>query len=215
MPELLFQVRGAEAVRTSASPAVALHLEVSATPRDQAIQTVILNCQIQIEAPRRTYAAAEQSGLRDLFGEPERWGQTLRSLAWTNLTTTIPGFTGSIGIKLTVPCSFDLEDAAAKYFHAMSGGTVPVVLLFSGTIFYHTSANQLQAAPIPWNTGAHFALPAGIWKEAIDLHHPNTAWLALRRDNFERLYEFKVRHGFATFDEAIERMLEIPMEAEA
>jgi hypothetical protein len=120
----------------------------------------------------------------------------------------VPPFAGSIGIQLAVPCTFDLNVTATKYFHGLDGGTVPVSLLFSGTIFYRNTAHELQAAPIPWNTEARFALPATIWKECIDLHHPNTAWLGLRRDVFERLYDYKVQHGLATFDEAVERMIQ-------
>lgn len=208
MPELSIDVRGAGPVRTAAAPTLALRLEISCTPVTQPIQTLLLNCQIQIEAPRRRYAAAEQGRLRDLFGEPERWGQTLRPLLWTNLTTTVPAFTGSICIQLAVPCALDFDLTATKYLHALDGGTVPVSLLFSGTIFYRTAANELQATPIPWNTEARLALPAGTWKQCIDLYYPNTAWLGLRRDVFERLYEFKMREGLATFDEALERMME-------
>jgi hypothetical protein len=208
MPELAIAARGAEPVRAAAAPTLALHLEISCTSLTQPIQTVLLNCQIQIEAPRRRYIAAEQARLRDLFGEPERWGQTLRPLLWTNLTTTVPAFTGSICIQLAVPCTLDFDVTATKYFHALADGTVPVSLLFSGTVFYRTPANELQAAPIPWNTEARFTLPVRIWKDCIDLYHPNTAWLGLRRDVFERLYAFKVREGLATFDEALERMME-------
>jgi Family of unknown function (DUF6084) len=215
MPELTLEVRGAEAVYEVATPAVALRLEISNSPASETIQTVVLNCQIQIEAARRRYADAEQARLRDLFGEPERWGQTLRPLHWTNLTTTVPGFTGGIGMKLAVPCTFDFNVTATKYFDALTGGTVPLTLLFSGTIFYRTPSGQLQAGPIPWNTEARFSLPAGIWKEAIELHYPNTAWLGLRRDNFDRLYDFKVRHGLATFDEAVERMFATAVKAGA
>ena len=214
MPELTFEVRGAEAVSAAVAPAIALHLEISNSPSSQPIQTVVLNCQIQIDASRRRYGAVEQTQLHDLFGEPERWGETLRPLLWTNLTTTVPGFTGAIGVKLTVPCPFDFSAAATKYFHALEGGTVPIVLLFSGTVFYRT-ANQLQAAQIPWNAEARFALPAQIWGQAIELHFPNTAWIGLRRDLFDRLYDFKVLNSLATFDEAIERMLERAMKAGA
>lgn len=212
MPELAIQIRGAEAVSAAAAPAIAIHLELSC---DVEVQTVVLHSQIQIEAPRRRYCAAEQTRLRDLFGEPERWGQTLRALLWANLTTTVPGFADSVGVDLVVPCTFDLTVTATKYFHAIESGDVPITLLFSGTIFYRTAANQLQAAPIPWNTEARFSLPAAIWRQSIDMHHPNTAWMGLRRDVFERLCEFKVQHGLATFDEAIERMLERTVEASA
>jgi hypothetical protein len=215
MPELAFQVRGAEAVCGAAAPTIALHLEISNTPADQAIQSVVLNCQLHIEATRRSYAAAEQDRLRDLFGEPERWGQTLKPLFWTNLTTTVPGFTGSIGTKLAVPCTFDLDVTATKYFFGIESGTVPVTVQFSGSVFYRNDGNQLQAAPIPWSSEARFALPAGIWRQCIDSHYPNTASVLLRRDTFERLYDFKVRHGLATFDEAIERMLANRMGADA
>lgn len=208
MLEFAVEVRGADPVRTAAAPTLAVHLEISCTPQTKPIQTILLNCQIQIEAPRRRYAAAEQGRLADLFGEPERWGQTLRPLLWTNITTTVPAFTGSVCIQLAVPCTLDFDVSATKYFHALDGGPVPVSLLFSGTIFHRTDANALQAAPIPWDTEARFALPAGIWKECIELYYPNTAWLGLRRDVFERLYEFRVREGLASFDEAVERMIE-------
>jgi hypothetical protein len=215
MPELTFQVRGAEAVRDVASPAIGLHIEISNSPPRQPVQTVLLNCQIQIEASRRRYAGREHDRLRDVFGEAERWGQTLRPLHWTNLTTTVPGFTGSTAMTLVIPCTFDLNVTPSKYFHAVEGDAVPVLLLFSGTIFYRTDANLLQAAPIPWNTEARFALPAALWKESIDLYHLNTAWIGLRRDVFERLYDYKVQRGLATLDEAVERMIENAVEVGA
>jgi len=215
MPELSFQVCGAEAVRGAVEPAIALRIEISNSPASQAIQTVLLNCQIRIETARRPYSDEEQRGLRDLFGEPERWGQTLRPMHWTNLTTTVPGFEGRIGMKLSVPCTFDFNVAATKFFHALGEETVPLTLLFSGTIFYRAPEDRLQAAPIPWNSEARFSFPAHLWKECIDLHYPNTAWLGLRRDNFDRLHDFKVRHGLATFDEAVERMLGKALEAGA
>ena len=36
---------------------------------------------------------------------------------------------------------------------------------------------------------------------------PNPAWLALRRDAFDELYEFKMRHSLATWELAIENLL--------
>ena len=208
MPDLAFQVCGAEAVRASAAPTVGLRVEISNRPAEQPIQTVVLNCQIQIEASRRRYAAVEQRRLRDIFGEPERWGDTLRPLLWTNLTAVVPAFTGSIGTTLAIPCTLDLSVAATSYFHGVERDAVPIILLFSGTVFYRTDGGQLQAAPIPWNSEARFGLPADIWQQCIDLHHPNTAWLGLRRDVFERLYDYKLKHGLASFDEAVERMVE-------
>lgn len=215
MPELGFQLRGAAPIRNAAAPTVGLQLEIVNQPPDELIHSMVLNCQLQIEASRRHYTAAEQARLRDLFDEPERWGQTLRPLLWTNLTTTVPAFTGGICIQLAVPCTFDLDIPATKYFHGVDAPAVPVSALFSGSIFYRTPDNLLQAAPIPWNSEARFAFPASVWKQCIDLYRPNTATLALRRDVFERLYEFKVRQGLATFDDAIEQMMETALGARA
>ena len=54
----------------------------------------------------------------------------------------------------------------------------------------------LQVAQIPWDRDASYRLPVQVWKEMMDLYYPNTAWLCLRRDVFERLNEFKARTGF-------------------
>ena len=48
-------------------------------------------------------------------------------------------------------------------------------------------------APISWDKEAKFRLPLKVWKEMMDLYYPNSAWLCLRRDVFERLQQYKVR----------------------
>ncbi len=207
MPELAFGIRGAEPVTGMMTPAVALHLNLANRPAGELVHTIVLRCQVQLETPRRGYTPEEKSTLRDLFGEPERWGQTLRPLLWTNLTTTVPAFSGSTSLELILPCTFDFNVSATKYFHGVEEGSIPMTLLFSGTVFYQSPAGQLQAAPIPWNSEARFSLPVQVWKKAVDLHFPNAAWLCIRRDVFERLYEWKVRKGLPTLEDAIERMM--------
>ena len=41
----------------------------------------------------------------------------------------------------------------------------------------------------------------------MDVYYPNTSWIQLRRDVFDRLYEYKMRHGIPTWEQAVERML--------
>ncbi len=41
----------------------------------------------------------------------------------------------------------------------------------------------------------------------MDHYYPNSAWLRLRRDAFERLHAYKRSHGLATWEEAIESLL--------
>ena len=51
-------------------------------------------------------------------------------------------------------------------------------------------------------------MPVKVWKDLIDLYYPNSAWLALRKDAFEKLYQYKVRQGIPTWEQAIERALD-------
>lgn len=212
MPELGFRICGAQAMRDRLSPGIGLRLEIAGR-ESLSVESILLHVQIQIETSRRRYTAEEKSRLGDLFGEPERWRESLRPLAWANLTTNVPAFIGSVCVEIALPCSFDFQIGVTKYLHALEGAAVPLSALFSGTVFYR-SEGWLQAAPIPWHAEARFDLLPEVWREAMDVHYPNTAWLALRRDVFERLGEYKKRHGFATFDDAIEQMTLNAMEAQ-
>ncbi len=207
MPDLTFEVLRAEPLRDAATPMLAFHLQVTNRIPEEPIHAVLLRCQIQIEAVRRRYTSQEQEQLRDLFDGPERWGETLRPLLWTNTHVNIPSFSGSIVYPIPVPCTFDLTVSTAKYFHGLEGGEVPITFFFSGTVFYGSAGGGFQVAPISWNHEARFPLAIQLWKEMMDLHYPQMAWLCLSRDVFDELYRFKVREGIPTFDKTVERML--------
>jgi hypothetical protein len=207
MPELHFQIEGAEAVPHAAAPLIALKLRITNLPADEAIHTLTLRCQVQIEPAKRRYVAQEQEKLLDLFGTPERWSRTVRPLLWMNTAVAIPGFTDNVLVDLELPCTFDFNVATTKYFHALDAGDIPICVMFSGTVFYQGLDGALQVAQVPWDREANFRLPISVWKEMMEMHFPNTSWLCLRRDVFEQLYEYKVRHGIPTWEQAISRAL--------
>ena len=207
MPELNFQVEAAQPVPYGAAPLLSFKLRVTNTGPEESIHTVVLRAQIQIEVTRRHYRSEEQSKLLDLFGEPDRWGQTLRNLLWTHAIVVVPSFAKETLVELQVPCTFDFNVAATKYFHGLSDGDLPLNFLFSGTVFYPDQNDQLQVAPISWEKEAKFKLPLKAWKDLVDHYYPNSAWLCLRRDVFDRLYQYKVRNGIPTWEQVIERML--------
>lgn len=215
MPDLAIRVESAEAVLFAAAPLLSLKLMVENAVPGETIHTVALRAQIQIEATRRRYNTAEKERLGDLFGEPDRWSRTLRSMLWTHASVVIPAFTGRTTADLPAPCSFDFNIAATKYFHGVSEGEIPLRLLFSGTVFYESAAGSLQVAPIPWDKEAAFRLPVETWRGMMNEYYPNSAWLSLRRDVFERVYDYKVRHGIQTWEEALSRLLEIAAEEPA
>lgn len=207
MPELSFRVEGADLVQFAIAPTLALKLRIDNAIPQQRIESIMLQCQVQIEATRRRYATEEQPRLLDLFGEPERWGKTVRTMLWTNVTVNVRPFTDSTLFDLHIPCTFDFNVAATKYFHALDAGEVPLALLFSGTIFYDDEERGLQVTQIPWNREANYRLPVAVWRQVIDHYYPNTSWLTVRRDVFDRLNEFKMRNSIATWDQALERLL--------
>ena len=207
MPDLSFEVENAEAVPYAVSPLLAFKLRISNRFADEPIHTIALRCQIMIDPARRRYQAEEQEGLRDLFGEPERWGQTVRPMLWTHASLVVTAFTGSDVVDLPVPCTFDFNIAATKYFAGLTDGEVPLNLLFSGTVFYATGEGTLQVAQIPWDKEARYRLPVQVWKQMMELYYPNSAWLSLRKDVFDRLYRYKVRRGIPTWEQALESIL--------
>lgn len=208
MPDLSFQIEGAEAAKFSASPQILLRLRVTNSEPGVVIHSVALRCQIHIEVTRRRYTAESQARLRDLFGEPERWSQTLRPLLWTHVNLNIPSFQGSTVVDLPVACTFDFNVAATKYFYGLEDGDVPLCVMFSGTVFHAPAGEHLQVAPISWSKEARFNLPVKVWREMMDSYYPASAWLCLRRDVFERLYEYKVKHGIPTWEQAFESLLQ-------
>ena len=207
MPELSFRVEGADSIPYAATPMIVLRLRVTNADADERLHSVSVQCQIQIQAARRRYNDEEQKRLTDLFGSPDRWSLTLRDMLWTHANVVVPAFQGSISIDLPIHCTFDFNVAATKYFSALEGGSIPILLQFSGSVFYEAADGALQISPIPWNREAAYPLPVTVWKQMMDFYYPNTAWLNLRRDVFERLLAYKASHGLPTWEQTIESML--------
>jgi len=207
MPDLDFKIEGSQAVPFAVSPLLAFKLRVSCADLEEHVRTIALRCQIQIEAARRKYTADEQEHLLDLFGEPQRWKQTLRGMLWTNVQLVVPPFKGSIAVDLQVPCSFDFNLAATKYFAALEDGEIPLLMLFSGSVFYEGHDSLLQVTQIPWDRETTCRLPVDVWRQMMNLYYPNTAWICLRRDVFDRLYLYKTRQSLPTWEQAIDSLL--------
>jgi hypothetical protein len=211
MPDLNYRVESAESRNYAAVPTLLFKLRISeaVAPGSEPtpIHSLALRCQIRIEPARRSYTTTEKERLRDLFGSPERWGQTLRPMLWTHVSINIAAFEGSDLVDLLVPCTYDFNLAATKYFSALEAGDLPLCFLFSGTIFYQADDGALQISQISWEKEAEFRLSASTWHELMDHYYPNTAWLGLRKDVFDQLESFRSRHGLTTSEQALERLL--------
>ena len=212
MPNLSFRIDAAEPDRSAAVPLLRFSLHVGESTAAP-IHTAILSCQIRIEPARRRYSPDEQARLVDLFGTPERWGQTLRPMPWTTANFMVRAFEKSTTVDMPVPCSYDFSLAATKYFDGLGGGEIPLCFLFSGTVFYEGGHGGLLVAQVPWDREAYFRLPAETWKSLMALHYPGGAWMCLRKDVFDRLGRYKSGRGLASWEQAVEALLAAYTEA--
>ncbi|MGE5134591.1 MAG: DUF6084 family protein [Gemmatimonadota bacterium] len=211
MAELAFDCVGAAAGRYAVVPTFSLRLRISETTGQQ-VAAIALRCQLRIEPARRRYSAAEAERLHDLFGDPSRWADTLKPLQFTTVSVMVPAFTGSTEIDLPITASYDLEVAATRYFAGLEEGGIPLLLLFSGTVFT-TVDGRLQVQQVPWSKEALFRLPVSVWREAIDAHFPNSAWIRMSRDTLDELQRFKTRHALPTWEAAVSALLAQATEA--
>jgi uncharacterized protein DUF6084 len=207
VPDLRFAVEGVAPVRFSAGPALRFGVrvdELTGTP----VQSLNLNVQIRIDATRRAYDAATQERLFEVFGPPELWSRSLRTLSWAQATVVVPAFEHTTLVEIDVPCSYDVAVASAKYLAALGDdGDVPLELLFSGTAFHGAAGAGMRIAHIPWDRETHVRMPVRVWREALDIHFPGAAWVRVNRDAFDRLSLFRARRALTSWDEVIEALL--------
>ncbi len=214
MPDLDFAVTGAEVLPFAAGPTLLFKLAIRNATAGEQIHAILLRVQIRLEATQRRYDAETQERLLELFGEPGQWDRTLKSLLWTHATVSVPPFTESLITDLPIVCTYDFDVVGAKYLDALREGDIPLLFLFSGTILYSREGMGVQIAQIPWDKEATFRLPVRLWREMMDRYFPNSAWLRVRRDVFDRLYRYKMQHALLTWDAALERLLSNETEEE-
>jgi hypothetical protein len=214
MGELSFECIAARPDRYAVAPLLLFKLRITDASGD-AVDAIALRCQMRIEPQRRRYAAAEEERLLDLFGEPSRWSDTLKPFTFAHVSHMVPGFTGSTTVDLPVPCTYDFEVAAsAKYFQALEGGEIPLLLLFSGSVFSR-GENGMIVQQVPWHKETSFRLPVAVWREVMDVNFPNTAWIRVRRDTLDALQRYKAVRALPTWDDALELLLAERSQVEA
>ena len=206
MTALTFTVLDARPQPYAVAPTLTFRVGISEATGAQ-VHMIALRCQIQIEARRRHYTPGEKRRLVDLYGTPDRWGETLRTMVWTHVARMVPGFTGRIEIDLPVTCTYDFDVAAAKYLLSLEDGEVPLLLQFSGTIFTARDGG-FSVEQLAWTTEAPYRLPVRELRALMNLYFPGTGWIRLRRDTVDALRDFKEREMLPTWDDVVSALLE-------
>ncbi len=177
------------------------------------VHTVALHTQVRIEPQRRRYDRPEQDRLLDMFGSPPQWGDSVRPFVWTHIDTMVSGFTDETVVELPMACTYDFEVAGSKFLHGLDSGEVPLVFLFSGTVFTKGGAG-FAAEPIPWNLESQFRLPVALWRETMEHYFPGGGWLRLDRLTIDRLQRYRAEQALPTWEQVIATLLKAAGEDE-
>ena len=109
---------------------------------------------------------------------------------------------------MQVPCTYDLEVASARYLYGLDDGTIPLLLLFSGTVFLASGdGDGFSVELVPWSSEASYRLPVSVWQEVVDIHFPGSAWLRCGRETLDALAEFKAARALPTWDATLSALL--------
>jgi hypothetical protein len=170
------------------------------------VHAVVLRCQLRIEPQLRDYDAAEQLGLRDLFGTADRYTSTLKPFLWAHAVTSVQGFQGDTEVDLPIACTYDFDVSATKYLHALRDGDIPLLLLFSGTVFTR-GTNGFAVEQLPWSLEARCRLPVSSWRELMDLYFPGGGWIRLSRESIDALVRYRSDRGLTSWDQTVGELL--------
>jgi len=203
--DLIFGCTGATAERYAATPTMTFALTITERTGVR-VHAIALRCQIRIEPHRRRYSAAEAQRLHDLFGDPSRWAETVKPIQLATITTMVPAFTAVTEVDLPVPCTYDLEVASARYLQGLDDGAIPLLLLFSGTVFVATEEG-FSVELVPWSAEATYRMPVSVWHDLVNLHFPGRAWLPCGRETLDALSAFKAKHALPTWDATLSALL--------
>jgi hypothetical protein len=202
---LTFSIVGARPKARSVSPAIAFRLRITSPA---SVEAMVLRVDVCVEPQWREYSGDEQVLLEDLFGRPERWGTTLRMLRWADVPLTVTAFECETETDVIVPCTYDFEGSATRFFHALLDGEIPVRFLFSGTVFY-AGASGFSCERVPWSAEAGYRVPVALWHEAMRACYGDYALIRVSADTLRTLHRLRSLSGAIGWDDFFERFARV------
>ena len=146
-------------------------------------------------APAAT-TTADEPGLRALFGDRDRWPQTLKPFQWMQCHTTVQGFTGSTEVDLALPCTYDFDvtgsPATCTRVGDGHGAAEPAVQRHR---LHPRRARLRGAAGAVGRRGALRAAGAGLAGHDGGVLPAPAGWIRLDHDVLAALGDYRARHG--------------------
>ena len=149
-PEPEFQVLGATGRRHAAVPALDFDVHVTEPGGRQVLRDRAQRPDHDRAGAARSYDAETRERLVELFGAPERWATTTRSLVWHQVDVLVPAFTGATTFRVAVPAATTSRWPPPSTSTALPDGEVPLAFHFNGTVLYRGDDGRLQMSLVPW-----------------------------------------------------------------
>ena len=202
MTQLQFAITGAAPKPRAASPAISFGLSIASNER---IEALVLRAEVRIEPQWREYTGREKPLLNDLFGTPERWGQTLRTFSWADVPVMVTAFDEQTQATIDVPCTYDFDVAATRFLHAVNEGEIPLRFFFSGAIFTY-GGNGLSTERVAWSSEASYRMPEQVWRDALHAVYGDDALIRVSAQTLERLHALRSLSGAVSWDDLFARL---------
>ncbi len=212
MPELNFDILSAEIKPYAVAPTIIFKLKITNKIEKEEVYAASLKTQIRIDAMHRKYEQDTKARLLEVFGAPERWGQTLKSLYWKQITIPVPRFTGETVIDIPLECSEDMSASVGKYMHAVEEGPVPLAFIFNGSIFYNGHEKNVQVKQLPLDKEAVYALPIEKWDNLLESYFPDSKWLRVSNKIFDKLNAYKAKNAHPTLNHCLKALVDNALE---
>jgi hypothetical protein len=202
-----FEITGVAAVDRAAAPT--LRFTARLTDRsDREVFLAALTVLIELEPAKRRHDEETKERLAELFGPAESPGGITANIRWAQVDTYVPEFRGETTFAITVPCTYDLEVAAAKYLYGLADGEAPLRFHFNGQVLYSGEGDRLQIVRVPWECVARYRLPVATWRRMMDAHYPGGGWARLGTETLERLRARRTERGLTSLDATVAELLD-------
>jgi uncharacterized protein DUF6084 len=212
MTAVHFAIASARSEPHAAAPTLVFRV-VAEEPSGASIQAALLRCQVFIDVRHRRYSLTEGERLSEVVGHRARWKDTMTPLLWATVPVVLSRCHGTVELDLPISCSYDFEVASAKYLRALDDGEIPLVFMFSGTIFYG-GRSGVRMSQLPVDTETSFRLPLDSWREAMSQHFGDSTWIRLDRQGFDALDRVRRLRGFVTWNQVVEAVCAECIEAD-
>ena len=179
--------------RTPRHPTLSVQLRHRGPAAGPRVHAIALRCQIRIEPQRRrVHGRRRPSGCSTCSATRARWADTLKPFLWPQCAAMVPGFTGATEVELPCRAPTTSRWPRPATCTAWTTATIPLLLLFSGTVFTRAPSRASRSSRCRGTREAAYRLPvARLAGARWTRTSPAAAGCGCSRDTLDALRAYK------------------------